>query len=79
MGDPTYRTIRGILAGGAEADPPKPATGDGGAAAFLRGPSQLLGTVVAMPTTNTTITTSTARATTATDGAGQDRGQGVTA
>jgi transposase len=32
VGDPTYRTIKGILAAGLEADPPPPSTGDGGAA-----------------------------------------------
>ena len=43
-GDPSYRTIKGILAAGCETEPPPPATGDGGAAAFLRGPSQLFAT-----------------------------------
>jgi transposase len=51
-GDPTYRTVRGILAVGAEADPAPPATGDGGAAAHLHGPSQLFANVIALPTTN---------------------------
>jgi MFS family permease len=39
-GDPSYRTVRGILAAGAERDqlPAAAAAGDGGAAAFLRGP-----------------------------------------
>lgn len=46
VGDPSYRTIKGILAVGAEADPPPPPTGDGGAAAHLHGPSQLFGAVV---------------------------------
>jgi len=50
-GDPTYRTIKGILAVGAEADPLPPATGDGGAAAHLHGPSQLFANVIALPTT----------------------------
>ena len=40
-GDPSYRTIKGILAAGLETDPPPAATGDGGAAAFLHGPSRL--------------------------------------
>ncbi len=52
-GDPSYRTIKGILAVGAETDPPRPAAGDGGAAAHLRGPSQLFATVIPLPTTNT--------------------------
>jgi transposase len=51
-GDPTYRTIKGILAVGAEADPAPPATGDGGAAAHLHGPSQLFANVIVLPTTN---------------------------
>jgi transposase len=51
-GDPSYRTIKGILAVGADADPTPPATGDGGAAAHLHGPSQLFANVIALPTTN---------------------------
>jgi transposase len=50
VGDPSYRTVKGILAAGLEADPPPPSTGDGGAAAFLHGPSRLFANVVAMPT-----------------------------
>jgi hypothetical protein len=53
VGDPTYRTVKGILAAGTEADPPPPSTGDGGAAAHLHGPSQLFANVVALPTPNT--------------------------
>jgi len=51
VGDPTYRTVKGILVAGAEADPLPPATGDGGAAAFLHGPERLFGNVVALPVT----------------------------
>jgi hypothetical protein len=51
VGDPSYRTIRGILAVGAEADPPPPPTRDGGAAAHLHGPWQLFGAVVPTSTT----------------------------
>lgn len=51
VGDPSYRTIRGILAVGAEADPPPPPTGDGGAAAHLHGPLQLFGAVIPTSTT----------------------------
>jgi hypothetical protein len=51
-GDPSYRTIKGILVVGAEADPTPPATGDGGAGGHLHGPSQLFATVIALPTTN---------------------------
>jgi hypothetical protein len=50
VGDPSYRTIKGILAAGTEAGPPPEPTGDGGAAAHLRGPSQLFANVVALPT-----------------------------
>jgi hypothetical protein len=52
-GDPSYRTVKGILAVGAETDPTRPATGDGGAAAHLHGPLQLFATVITLPTTNT--------------------------
>jgi transposase len=52
-GDPSYRTIKGILAVGAESDPAAPATGDGGAAAHLHGPTQLFANVITLPTTNT--------------------------
>jgi transposase len=52
VGDPSYRTVKGILVAGAEADPPPPAAGDGGAAAFLHGPSQLFANVIPMPTTD---------------------------
>jgi transposase len=38
-GDPSYRTVRGILAAGTERDQLPAAAGDGGAAAFLRGPA----------------------------------------
>ena len=50
-GDPSYRTIRGILAAGLETEPAPPTTGDGGAAAFLHGPSRLFVNVIPMPTT----------------------------
>lgn len=52
VGDPSYRTIKGILAAGTETDPVPASTGDGGAAAHLHGPSQLFGNVVALPTPN---------------------------
>ena len=54
VGDPSYRTVKGILAAGAEADPPPAPAGDGGAAAFLHGPQQLFGNVVALPGTDHT-------------------------
>jgi hypothetical protein len=49
-GDPSYRTIKGILALGAETDPVQRPAGDGGAAAFLHGPSLLFGDAFTMPT-----------------------------
>lgn len=52
VGDPSYRTVKGILAAGTETDPAAPSAGDGGAAAFLRGPSQLFANVIPMPTTS---------------------------
>jgi hypothetical protein len=52
-GDPSYRTIKGILAAGPEAgqQPPAPA-GNGGAAAFLRGPASFAN-VIPLPGTIT--------------------------
>ena len=49
-GDPSYRTIKGILAAGAERDQAPDASGDGGAAAFLRGPASFAN-VIPMPGT----------------------------
>ena len=40
-GDPSYRTVKGILAAGTEQTPPPAPAGDGGAAAFLHGPGAL--------------------------------------
>jgi transposase len=40
-GDPSYRTVKGILAAGTEASPVSEPAGDGGAAAFLHGPDAL--------------------------------------
>lgn len=52
-GDPSYRTVKGILAAGAERDAlPASASGDGGAAAFLRGPASFAN-VIPMPGTVT--------------------------
>jgi hypothetical protein len=51
-GDPSYRTVRGILAAGAERDQPPAAAGDGGASAFLRGPASFAN-VIPMPGTVT--------------------------
>lgn len=41
VGDPTYRTVKGILVAGTETDQIPPQTGDAGAAAFLHGPEAL--------------------------------------
>ena len=40
-GDPSYRTVKGILAAGTEAIPAAAPAGDGGAPAFLHGPDAL--------------------------------------
>ena len=50
-GDPSYKTIRGILAAGTEAQPAAAPAGDGGAGAFLRGPGQIFATVLPFPAT----------------------------
>ncbi|BCB83702.1 hypothetical protein Psuf_066340 [Phytohabitans suffuscus] len=55
VGNPSYRTIKGILVAGAETDPPPPSAGDGGAAAHLHGPSQLFANVIPLPTPNVTL------------------------
>jgi hypothetical protein len=52
-GDPSYRTVKGILAAGTETAPGTAPAGDGGAAAFLHGPGALFtpepaGNVVAL-------------------------------
>ncbi len=62
VGDPSYRTIKGILAVGAETDPPPPAAGDGGAAAHLHGPSRLFATCITTPTTGSDTATDPATA-----------------
>jgi transposase len=49
-GDPSYRTVRGILAAGAGRDQLPAAAGDGGASAFLRGPASFAN-VIPMPGT----------------------------
>ena len=51
-GDPSYRTIKGILAARAEQEALPAAAGDGGAAAFLRGPASFAN-VIPMPGTIT--------------------------
>jgi hypothetical protein len=49
---PSYRTIKGILAAGTERDKLPAAAGDGGAAAFLRGPASFAN-IIPMPGTLT--------------------------
>ena len=77
VGDPSYRTVKGILAVGAETDPPPPPAGDGGAAAHLHGPSQLFANVIPLPTVGDA--TGSDPATTSgghhTDGRGEHGGQ----
>ncbi|WP_030247291.1 hypothetical protein [Streptomyces sp. NRRL S-350] len=51
VGEPSYRTIKGILIAGTETDP-EPETGDAGAAAFLHGPQDLFGATIPPQTTN---------------------------
>ncbi|MFJ9847045.1 hypothetical protein ACIRYZ_42780 [Kitasatospora sp. NPDC101155] len=51
VGDPSYRTIKGILIAGTETDP-EPETGDAGAAAFLHGPQGLFAATIPMQTTD---------------------------
>jgi transposase len=48
-GDPSYRTIKGVLAAGVETDPPPPSAGDGGAPAHLHGPAALFDNVYPLP------------------------------
>ncbi|GAB3878101.1 hypothetical protein GCM10027612_01850 [Microbispora bryophytorum subsp. camponoti] len=63
-GDPSYRTIRNILAAGLEdVEHDRPA-GDAGAPAFLHGPDQLFADVIAFPVSSTETTSLTAAATT---------------
>ncbi|WP_231644893.1 IS21 family transposase [Sciscionella sediminilitoris] len=78
VGDPSYRTIRGILAAGLETDPAPPPTGDGGAAAFLHGPSRLFRNVMAMPTADATLAQDRSTASTDRDPSG-DNEPGVSA
>jgi transposase len=52
VGDPSYRTIKGILIAGTETDPtPETDAGDAGAAAFLHGPAGLFAPAAALTAT----------------------------
>src|SRR5438105_7496304 len=48
-GDPSYRTVKGILAAGTERDQLPAVAGDGGAAAFLRGPASFANVIPLRP------------------------------
>lgn len=72
VGDPSYRTIKGILVARAETTPAPEPTGDAGAAAHLHGPSQLFGNVVALPRPSGATTVDTAPASGAHPGLGHD-------
>src|SRR3984957_8125578 len=50
-GHPSYRPVRGILAAGTERDQVPAAAGDGGAAAFLRGPASFANVIPLRPAT----------------------------
>jgi transposase len=76
VGDPSYRTIKGILVAGVETDPPPPSSGDGGAAAHLHGPSRLFANVIALPTTDAPDTPETATTSVVGDGPGHDEHNG---
>ncbi|MFI6056516.1 IS21 family transposase [Streptomyces violascens] len=52
VGDPSYRTIKGILVAGTETEPAPETSGDGGAAAFLHGPTRLFATAATPGMTN---------------------------
>jgi transposase len=49
-GDPSHRTVKGILAAGLETTPAPPTPGDAGTPAFLRGPAALFADVIPLPT-----------------------------
>lgn len=50
VGDPSYRTIKGILAAGTETTPASRPSGDAGAPAHLHGPAQLFADVIPLAT-----------------------------
>jgi transposase len=79
VGDPSYRTVKGILVAGAETDPPPPSAGDGGAAAHLHGPSQLFANVIPLPTPNVPLEAATVIADDDRGGHGDDEQPGAAA
>ncbi len=77
-GDPSYRTIRNILAAGLEDVEHDRPTGDAGAPAFLHGPDQLFAEVIPFPSTAATTTGTTSQAVSACrDGAGDGEPEGT--
>lgn len=52
VGDPSYRTIKGILIAGTETEPARETSGDAGAAAFLHGPKRLFAAAATPGMTN---------------------------
>ncbi|GAA3783655.1 hypothetical protein GCM10022225_84770 [Plantactinospora mayteni] len=64
--DPSYRTIRNILASGLEDIEHDRPTGDAGAPAFLHGPAGLFADVIPFPTTAAASAATTADTTSAT-------------
>jgi hypothetical protein len=61
-GDPSYRTIRNILAAGLEDVEHDRPTGDAGAPAFVHGPDQLFADVIPLPSAAATTTDTTSQA-----------------
>jgi hypothetical protein len=77
-GDPSYRTIRNILAAGLEDVEHDRPTGDAGAPAFLHGPDQLFADVIPFPSAAATTTGTTSQAVSARrDGAGDGEPEGT--
>jgi transposase len=68
-GDPSYRTIKGILAAGTETTPAARPSGDAGAPAHLHGPAQLFADVIPLPTAAGPDATDAATTTSAPDAA----------
>jgi Mu transposase, C-terminal domain len=79
VGDPSYRTVKGILAAHAETQPAPPPTGDGGAAAHLHGPTQLFAAVIPLPTTEAQLELDIATTSAAHRGHGDDEHRHPTA
>jgi hypothetical protein len=76
-GDPSYRTVKGILAAGTETQPDRRPTGDGGAAAHLHGPTQLFADVIPLPTSADEVAVDTTTASGDRPGHGDDERHGA--